>query len=774
MPKTDAASWLEYFESKAFEQQEAARHRTKKPYASIASKGHLSVSDLLDYINPNHDAKGRDIAAGKRRSYVMKEKGKHHSQSSEGSSKEAAKEDSDEEKRLSEQEDKPDANQKTSSLPLQPHAPVAEETTEAKLNIDNHIHSELHDEEGDDGWQPVQRPRASASLGGRRLKQRRATIAKVFSYQKKNVDSDVESPLVRAAHQNRCYFLKKRTISHGAYTDQHAQGSKLGWGIIKTATCRIKSTPSSESSSEISGNGGEVPSSSGGSASTLAPNDLRPTKNSILSLGKSPSYKEVTLAPAGSISKLHMRPESDFPDKPDLNVENHQEEISKMDNFDQLTTGTENVFEENNEDSLLDSIDSSKEEVDVDVAAIRETKTPAVMEDKSSLVVSERVEGQELEAGRDEAHEVVQDGTLINGMPSSIDSPEKEFCEKDLSTSFEPHSVSSSILQGVEEWKDKPLDLNSGISQGFASKLSASATPFTPSTPIPHFATRPVYMALPPGPRPVPAIAPWPVNMPSHPASPHVLQNPICSSSHHPYPSPPPTPNLMQPLPFMYPPYTQTQPVPTTTFLVTSSAFHPSQFSWQYNVNHSELEFIPGAVWPGHPLDFSIPSWIVEPITDQILESKIQGDDSNPSSGSMLEVDIDNVGEANKEFNISAPEAINSANEVASSGLESLHENGHLNQCILDNSGNKPSLYNSPNKNAGGSAERKSDDERTFSILIRGRRTRKHKLRMPISLLSRPYGSKSFKVIYNRVIRGSEAPKSTGLYTSDNFPANAP
>nr|GME07510.1 protein TSS [Ipomoea batatas] len=37
----DAAAWLEYFESKALEQQEAARSGTPKPDASIASKGHL-------------------------------------------------------------------------------------------------------------------------------------------------------------------------------------------------------------------------------------------------------------------------------------------------------------------------------------------------------------------------------------------------------------------------------------------------------------------------------------------------------------------------------------------------------------------------------------------------------------------------------------------------------------------------------------------------------------------------------------------------------------
>ncbi|KAJ6723086.1 EUKARYOTIC TRANSLATION INITIATION FACTOR 3 SUBUNIT EIF-3 [Salix koriyanagi] len=68
----DAAAWLEYFESKAFEQQEAVRNGTKKPDASIASKGHLSVSDLLDYINPSRDAKVRDVIAGKRKSYITK------------------------------------------------------------------------------------------------------------------------------------------------------------------------------------------------------------------------------------------------------------------------------------------------------------------------------------------------------------------------------------------------------------------------------------------------------------------------------------------------------------------------------------------------------------------------------------------------------------------------------------------------------------------------------------------------------------------------------
>ncbi|KAL8042966.1 hypothetical protein ABFX02_09G087500 [Erythranthe guttata] len=65
----DAAAWLEYFESKALEQQEAARNGTPRPDATIASKGHLSVSDLLDFISPDQESKAAD-AQRKRRSKV--------------------------------------------------------------------------------------------------------------------------------------------------------------------------------------------------------------------------------------------------------------------------------------------------------------------------------------------------------------------------------------------------------------------------------------------------------------------------------------------------------------------------------------------------------------------------------------------------------------------------------------------------------------------------------------------------------------------------------
>nr|XP_043619681.1 protein TSS-like [Erigeron canadensis] len=70
----DAAAWLEYFESKALEQKEAARNGTPKPDASISSKGHLSVSDLLDYIAPDADLKARDFQRKQARAKLIKGK----------------------------------------------------------------------------------------------------------------------------------------------------------------------------------------------------------------------------------------------------------------------------------------------------------------------------------------------------------------------------------------------------------------------------------------------------------------------------------------------------------------------------------------------------------------------------------------------------------------------------------------------------------------------------------------------------------------------------
>ncbi|KAF6158098.1 hypothetical protein GIB67_014892 [Kingdonia uniflora] len=67
----DAAAWLEHFDLRALEQQEALRKGIPKPDASIAIKGHLSVSDLLNFINPDQEAKGKDAQKKQRRAKVL-------------------------------------------------------------------------------------------------------------------------------------------------------------------------------------------------------------------------------------------------------------------------------------------------------------------------------------------------------------------------------------------------------------------------------------------------------------------------------------------------------------------------------------------------------------------------------------------------------------------------------------------------------------------------------------------------------------------------------
>ena len=711
--------------------------------------------------------------------FLLQVKGTSHQDLSPRSSDETTKEEiSDEETPIPETEVSADANQEISPVPVESQQSVMEKTVEENPNIAHEIFSETH-AEGEDGWQPVQRPRSAGSYG-RRLKQRRATIGRVYSYPKKNVDTDIEYSPVKNTHKpSKYYLLKKRTTSHGSYTDHQtlnpAQGTKFGRRIVKTVTYRVKSMPSSTktATTETPGNSGELFNSLL-SCPNSAPNDVGPVKNSIVSLGKSPSYKEVALAPPGTIGKLQIWvPQRDFPDNRELVFGKHEEEMNEVKGNDKLIrTEMESVFEEKNKNSIPNSTDHLKEEIVV-VEKKEDTQLTDAMEDNPSLVVSESVEG--LESGRVEVQELVETG-IIDGMPNGIDSLKREVSENDSSTSSETQQNSQSTCPGAEDLQEKPLILNSSDVRGYPNKkLSASAAPFNPSPVI----TRPAVamnITLPSGPGAVPAIAPWPVNINVH-RGPAVLPtvNPICSSPHHPYPSPPPTPNMIQALPFMYPPYTQSQAVPTSTFPVTSSGFHPNHFTWQCNVNPNVSEFIPGTVWTGcHPVEYSVPQPVVEPISDPMLETKLQPDDpGSPSSSSILPVDIDNVGVARKEVNLLASEEKQTANEVAEIGLESVKENGHPILSRVENALSEPSQNNSSNDDAGKSGESKIDGEKTLSILTRGRRNRKQTLRIPISWLNRPHGSKSFKVIYNRVLRGSDTSKSSSFPSGDDCTASA-
>ncbi|XP_050386803.1 protein REDUCED CHLOROPLAST COVERAGE 1 isoform X2 [Argentina anserina] len=748
----DAAAWLEYFESKAFEQQEAARNGTRKPDASIASKGHLSVSDLLDYINPTHDAKGRD-ASMKRKTYITKLKEKSYqtitSASSDNSSKETTKEASDEENTL-ERTDKTEPIQENIRESVEPQHVVEEIPVESS----NMVYSETH-VEGEDDWQPVQRPRSVGSYG-RRVKQRRAAIGKVYSYQKKYVDTVTDYPSVKNTNQNsRYYLLKKRPTSHGSFTENQiansSQGTKFGRRIVKAIAYRVKSMPLStkvDAAESLS------------STSEVSPNVSPhggPVKSSIVSLGKSPSYKEVALAPPGSIAKMQtVLPQNGISDNHEHGIQTQGDEIIEIRGDSNPKIAVLKTMLEEKKDCVLVSTDALREHTEP-VEKKEDIKSPEVKEDNTSLVFGTV---DELGSSALKFHEAAVDKVLVDGLPKSIDSVKEGLCENNPSNTSEMHD-SISTLQGVDALEASSL-VNAVDSRGLPNKkLSASAAPFNPSPSI-RAAPVPMNIAIPSGPGPIPTIAPWSVNLNIHPGA-AVLPtgNPMCSSPHHPYPSPPATPNIIQPLPFMFPPpYNQPQVVRTSTFPVTS-AFHPNHFTWQCNVNPNVSEFVPTTVWHGcHPMEFSAPAPVVEPLSDPPpLESKIQNDDSAP----VLPVDIDNVEDSKKEADLLTSEATCNPIESVKEVCPDL--------CGVENAQNKSCV--NQNGKVGSGAEGTTDGEKTFSILIRGRRNRKQTLRMPVSLLSRPYGSQSFKVIYNRVVRGNDASKPISFASSENCTATA-
>lgn len=691
------------------------------------------------------------------------------SESSDESSKEINKEASDEEVPITEPGGSADSEQESNSAP-DLEQPILEKISDEKSQISGDLLSEAQ-ADGEDGWQPVQRPRSAGSYG-RRLKQRRATLGKVYSYQK-NVEVGTEGPLVRSANQNsRYYFLKKRTTYHGGYADNHTvnitQGTKFGRKVVKTVAYRVKSMPST--SKTVANETSEIGDKLFSSHSESDPNDVNPVKTSIVSLGKCPSYKEVALAPPGTISKLQVyNPQSEIPVSHENAVGKREEEdIEAHGNVNPTPKEGNSVAKEKYDDSLSDSVGDSLDDTVVATEKKEETQLIEVVQDKCASA-----EG--LESGDLEAQGAVDNSIVIDALEDPVDSYKQELDANKSSGSFEPSDNTNSNSQSGED-----LRVNiSSSSQGYSGaipckKLSASAAPFNPSPAIARAAPIAMNITLPSGPGTVPAIGPWPVNMNVHPGPATVLPAvaPMCSSPHHAYPSPPTTPNMIQPLPFMYPPYTQPQSVPTSNFPVTSSAFHANHYTWHGNMNPNISKFGPNSVWPScHPVEFPPPVPIVEPIPDIISERQVQchGTES-PSSASVLLENIDNVVDSNKEVKTLASEM--REDETVRVVSESIKENGNPNFPEMENAGNKPNLNIGLNGSTS-SSDTNMDGEKTFSILIRGRRNRKQTLRMPISLLTRPHGSQSFKVIYNRVVRGSDAPRSINFCSSKHCTATA-
>ncbi|XP_077227118.1 tetratricopeptide repeat (TPR)-like superfamily protein [Tasmannia lanceolata] len=893
----DAAAWLEYFESKAFEQQEAARNGTRKPDASIASKGHLSVSDLLDYINPNQDNRGRDGETAKRK-ILGTTKGKGRSNqtfsllSSNGSQKESLLTASDEEKQLSE----PISTQEDNEIripPVQSNQTVEEiAVKEEQPAISNEVLFVETNAEGEDGWQPVQRPR-SAGPTRQRLRQRRTNVSKVYSDQKKDVVSEAAPSKARNSHQNtRYYLVKKRTITPGSYTDYQpakspSPGTKFSRKLVKAVVYRVKSVPSSSNaeSADNSRNGRESCNRPLQPQVTSVSNDLQISTNqgndrseitasrknsSLISIGSSLSYKDVALAPPGTITNLqirkseeHISVSGELPsgecgkeakesaltesrvENVDRTIEVENLEEKKIQNCNpesilRLKEETEGVEVESQSKDEKDEKPSEMATRDIEVAVPNnvcsdtnpscneipnggggeepsqmastdmEVKSPKHVcfetnpssndhgnEDRESLHSSLQTDNNvEIPNGGEDRDDILSSTIQIENSSNS-DKAKVHCSEKGASSSAESDDTSSSSSAPGGENHDKfgttgALDYDpkekltppnsSDVRDIPNKKLSALAVPFNPSATI---VRSPVAMniTIPPGASAVPAVAPWPMNVGRHLGPTSVVQTvtPMCTSPHHPYVSSPRTTNIIHPLPYMYPPYAQPQAVPNNAYAVNSSMFHPNHITWQCNVNANASDFVAGTVWPGcHPMDFHIMPAPIDPMAEPILETKMQSDNFDGMSSSTPLVESKAEEEAKKEDGNALSEAVSGESVVNENLLQNKQENSDSISHTSETVENQPSSEIGPKENSENRGEKhmktrkKIGGQESFNMLVKGRRNRKQTLRMPIGLLNRPYGSQSFKVIYNRVVRGSEVPKSADISPSEDSKANIP
>ncbi|KAJ0263155.1 Protein TSS [Hirschfeldia incana] len=281
----DAAAWLEYFESKALEQQEAARNGTPKPDASISSKGHLSVSDLLDYITPDTDLKARD-AQRKARLKVKGRPGQSPGPVSEDNQKDdeilsptniTVESSSDKENKT---EAKPEET-KVIKLDLQPQAQVTLVKLESTAQVDD---------DSDEGWQEAVPKNRHPS--GRRTRPSLAKLNTNFmNVTQQTTKSRGKSTNFASPRTNS----NELTISAGGSTSQHAKK------LLKSSSLNRKQNSSNIVGEKAVNNKSALassPSTEQINKPTLMVSPVTPQA------GKLFSYKEVALAPPGTIVKI--------------------------------------------------------------------------------------------------------------------------------------------------------------------------------------------------------------------------------------------------------------------------------------------------------------------------------------------------------------------------------------------------------------------------------------------------------------------------------------
>ncbi|CAN6459580.1 unnamed protein product [Victoria cruziana] len=311
----DAAAWLEYFESKNVEQQEAARNGTPKPDATIASKGHLSVSDLLDFIDPDTEMKGRDVQKKQRRAKMLQIKDKLDQANSV-----PAKDDLQHEESMAsnasldentagiyETETKPEGYVETKTVSLLHEKDSVSVQEQSQPMLDSSDSTESTDE----GWQEAGSRGRVGNGGGRKFSSRRPALAKLNTGN--SGSSDFHSTTYRRKNLSpgQRTFISPKTPS--------SDGSMVG-KLVKSSSFSDKDSPY-----EIPGKKSETAIESQQHTEVKAVARSLPHATLSTMASKSLSYKEVALAPPGTVLKPIVEASED-PPKESKNMEILDEE----------------------------------------------------------------------------------------------------------------------------------------------------------------------------------------------------------------------------------------------------------------------------------------------------------------------------------------------------------------------------------------------------------------------------------------------------------------
>ncbi|CAN1223855.1 Protein REDUCED CHLOROPLAST COVERAGE 2 [Linum grandiflorum] len=487
----DAAAWLEYFESKALEQQEAARNGTPKPDASISSKGHLSVSDLLDYITPEADLKARE-AQKKARAKIKGKLG----QNGEAGSEEYQKDEvvfptSPIEDNSSDKENKSQVQFNEARDEKKPDTNQAIITKSEDIIV-------AQEDDSDEGWQeavPKGRSLANrkSSSGSRRL-----SLAKI------NTNfMNASSQSSRFRGKPPANFTSPKTSPNDSTTPSAGVAKKF----VKSASFspkvnQVAPSHSAGATDKVTNakSAPTTPASTDAGAIKTAPAG---SQISVQAAGKLFSYKEVALAPPGTIVKAVA------------------EQLPKRSTSPEKTGVVEVPTSKNGDEGTLQK-DQAEKPVEVSVSGKSKgssSKEPQPEHSESAAVACNEKEAQVSKT--EISSNVVEEAEASEVSKESNVNPEVA----DTSVSV------SSLLASPQTEDDKSLATEvekqneSENGKETSKKLSAAAPPFQPSTIIPVFGSVGVVI---PGFKEHGGILPPPVNIP-----PMLPVNPVRSRSPH-------------------------------------------------------------------------------------------------------------------------------------------------------------------------------------------------------------------------------------------------